>query len=342
MRAEVTRRQLVASVARATACVAVAPVAGAIPALAEEHKVRMTTGLVAATHSIAWIGAVAGIFRKHGLNVTFPSLEVGGPESVTGTMHGDWEFTQTGTVPVAENVLNGGDAVVLLRNTDQHVGTYVVTQHAIKRLGQLAGRKVGVLTDAYSGQTGVNTRRTVEQAGVTATYVGLGTFANIYDALARGEIDAGALPVHLRFLGERQHGWHAFPTASLGVPSVFATTRRLVAADREVALLAVKGVVETIHLFKTQPEIVVPILQRFLKLDDRQATEDLRAFYAPLFPKVPRPALAAGMEDLRALFADRYPAAATLKETDIADASLIDEVERSGFIDQLYADDAKR
>jgi len=345
MRSMPTRRRLMVSAAGAGLLAALVPPCdrrAAIAVAAADTKVRMTTGLVAATHSIAWIGAVAGIFRKYGLDVTFPSLEVGGPESVAGLARGDWEFTQTGTVPVAENVLKGGDAVVLLRNTDKHVGTFVMTRREIKSLRRLDGKKVGVLTDAYSGQTGVNTRRTVEQAGAKATYVGLGTFGNVYDALARGEIDAGPLPVHLRFLGERQHGWHAFPTAALGVPSVFATTRKLVATGRDMVVLAVKGCVETIHLFKTQPDVVVPILQRFLKLDDVRATEDLRAFYAPLLPEVPRPELAAGMQDLRDLFAERYPAAANLKESDIADPSIIDEVEQSGFIRALYAGDAKR
>jgi hypothetical protein len=37
----------------------------------------------------------------------------------------------------------------------------------------------------------------------------------------------------------------------------------------------------------------------------------------------------------------KYPAPASLKESVIADASLIDELERDGFIDRLYAADRK-
>jgi hypothetical protein len=47
---------------------------------------------------------------------------------------------------------------------------------------------------------------------------------NIYAALGAGEIDAGALPIDLRFAGQRQYGWNAFEAAS-DVPSVLATTR---------------------------------------------------------------------------------------------------------------------
>jgi hypothetical protein len=35
------------------------------------------------------------------------------------------------------------------------------------------------------------------------------------------------------------------------------------------------------------------------------------------------------MADIRDLFAERYPAARELRESDIADSSLVDEIERS-------------
>jgi uncharacterized protein VirK/YbjX len=75
-------------------------------------------------------------------------------------------------------------------------------------------------------------------------------------------------------------------------------------------LRVLRGFVETVHLFKTRPDIVVPLLRQFLDMGKRRAIERLRRHYAPLFSTMPRPALAAGLEDIRDLFADRYPAAA--------------------------------
>jgi hypothetical protein len=42
------------------------------------------------------------------------------------------------------------------------------------------------------------------------------------------------------------------------------------------------------------------------------------------------------MQQLRDLFAQRYPEARELQEADIVDSSLIDDLEQSGFIAQLY------
>jgi ABC-type nitrate/sulfonate/bicarbonate transport system substrate-binding protein len=330
-----TRRRLITWAASASGLAALPDVCPGDSARANDARVRIVTGLRAATQCIAWIGTEAGVFRKHGVDAVFPKLEVGGPQSVAGLLRGDWEFAQTGTVPIAEAVLNGGDPVILLRNHDPHDDRFVMTRREITDLNQLAGRKVGVLTDAYSGQTGVRTRLAIEKAGTTAVYVGLGTFESIYAALGRGEIDAGALPIDLRFAGQRQYGWNAF-AAGADVPSILATTRKLIATDREVAVNVVRAVIETIFIFKTQPAVAAPLLQRFLHFTDPQAAEDLRAFYAPLLPMVPRPNLAGGMQHLRTLFATRYPAAAKLQETDIVDPSIIDEVDRSGFIERLY------
>ncbi len=94
--------------------------------------------------------------------------------------------------------------------------------------------------------------------------------------------------------------------------------------------------VATIHLFKTRPDIVVPLLQRYVKIEDHQAAAALHAFHVPLFQKIPRPAFP-GMPMLREFLVQKYPAAASLQEADIADASFIDERAGNGFIDRLYA-----
>jgi hypothetical protein len=158
--------------------------------------------------------------------------------------------------------------------------------------------------------------------------------------LAAGEIDAGALPIDLRFSGQARYGWNAFPIDAFDTPSIFATTRKLIASNRELVMNVMQGFVETIHLFKTRPDIVVPLLQRYLKIEDRKAVEELHAFHVPVFQKVPRPAFP-GMQALREFLVAKYPAAVSLKESDIADSSFIDELERSGFIDRLYASDGK-
>ena len=320
-------------VAGAAALPAAPPFAWAQVSPTTSRPVRVATGLLAIWQSTAWLGAEAGLFKKRGIDMTLPAIAVGGPEAAAGLIRGDWEFAHTGTVPVAEEVLKGHDVVILATPTSDFPKSFVMTRKEITQLSQLGGKKVGLLTE--TGQTSVATRITVEKAGATAIYLPLVKFDRIYAALAAGEIDAGALPIDLRFSGQARYGWNAFPIDAFDTPSIFATTRRLIASNRGLVMNVMQGFVETIHLFKTRPDVVVPLLQRYVKIEDRKVAEDLYAFHVPVFQKIPRPSFP-GMQALRDFLVTKYPAAASLKEADIADPSFIDELERSGFIDQLY------
>ena len=332
----ISRREFVQSIAGAAAGLAIA----LRPAVAQKTSphVRVATGLLATWQSTAWLGAEAGIFKKHGIDASLPAIAVGGPQAAAAVIRGDCEFAHTGVLPVAEEVLKGRDIVIIATPTSEFPNSFVMTRKDITQLAQLNGKKVGVLTE--TGQTSVATRITVEKAGAAATYLPLTKFDRIYAALAAGEIDAGALPIDLRFSGEVRYGWNAFPIHEFGTPSIFASTRKLIASDRALVMKTMQGFVETIHLFKTRPDVVVPLLQRYLNIDDRKAVEELYAFHVPVFQKVPRPSFP-GMQTLRELLVAKYPAATELKESNIADSSFIDELERNGFIDRLYAGDTK-
>ena len=317
------------------ACLAAVPVASRLASAQQAARpVRVATGLLATWQSTAWLGAEAGVFRKHGIDMTLPAIAVGGPQAAAKVIGGDCEFAHTGTLPVAEEVLKGRDIVILATPTSEFPNSFVMTRKDITQLAQLNGKKVGVLTE--TGQTSVAARITVEKAGAAATYLPLIKFDRIYAALAAGEIDAGALPIDLRFAGEVRHGWNAFPIHEFGTPSIFACTRKLIATDRALVMGVMQGFVETIHLFKTRPDFIVPLLQRYLNIDDRKAAEEIYAFHVPVFQKIPRPSFP-GMQTLRDLLVTKYPAAASLKESDIADSSFTDELERNGFIHRLYA-----
>ena len=140
--------------------------------------------------------------------MTLPAIAVGGPEAGAGIVRGDWEFAHTGALVVAEEVLKGRDLVILATPTKEFPNSFIMTRKEITDLAQLSGKKIGVLTE--TGQTSVIARLTIEKAGATATYLPLVKFDRIFAALAAGEIDAGALPIDLRFSGEVRYAGMPF------------------------------------------------------------------------------------------------------------------------------------
>ena len=303
------------------------------------QKARMVTELRETVQSLGWIGAEAGIFRRLDIELAFPKIGTGSVESVAGLHRGEWEFAQTGVVPVAQSVLEGHDTVLILTPVQSHKGGFVMARRDIRTPEQLEGARVGVLTK--EGPSSTAARSVLQRWEVSATLVPLGSFQAIYAALAAERIDAGYLPVDLSFRGRREFGWNGFQGVIIGIPGGVATTRRTIAANRELVAGVVKGFVNTIHFFKTRPEAAVPLLQRFLQFADRMTVEELREFHAPLFQTVPRPAVFFGMQGLKDSLSNRYPAAGKLQPSDIVDSSFIDELERSGYFQRLYSGNAR-
>ena len=210
---------------------------------------------------------------------------------------------------------------------------FLVARSEFKSLQQLAGKRVGVPADVHSGQTSILGRLTLEKAGVTAEYVVLGSYQRIFDALAAGE-HAGTLPIDFRFLGDSRHGWNSFETRAFGAPSIFGTDAENDRGKSPCGEPRRPGDGRVDTAFQDRPDVVVPILEQYLNFTDRAAVERLRAFYAPLLPENPRLALG-DMTDVRRAMIAKYPAARSLLETDIADTSIIDGLEKEGVIKKL-------
>ena len=322
----------------ATGILAAGRYVGPRHAAAATDRVRIVTGLRAGSQSLGWIGAEAGIFNRLGLDVTFPKLEVGGPDAEAGLARGDWDVAETGTSPIIQGVLAGRDSVILLVPTSptSRGAFLLLARPGIAEPRQLEGARIGVLTE--TGQTTIGVQRALRLWGATARLIPLGTFGRIYAALGAHEIDAGALPFDYRFLGPREFGLNVLEAPGSGFqPAIVGATRKLIATNRPLVVRLVQGYVETIHFFKTRRAEVVPLLQRFLMFKDRKAVDDAYDYYAPLFQRSPRPTVA-GIQTLLDELATSDPRARTLAPEAVLDASFLDDLERGGFVKRLYGD----
>ena len=294
--------------------------------------IRAGIALRAAFQSVIWIGVEAGIFKKHGFDMKL-TLETGGPRAAAGTLRGDWEFCHTGDTPVVQGVLQGQDPVLIVGVTEPHDVAFLMSRRDIPKPEQLAGARIGGV-DA-NGQFGKYVQALLDKWNVSATVLTLGSFQAIYAALGKGEIDAGYLPVDLKFMGETEFGFNSLAGIPIGAGGIM-TTRRLIVSDREMVSRFAKASVETIAMFKTKPELAVPLLQSYLQMSDRKAIEALHAYYLPLFRAIPRPTFDSDLPRLRSAFSREFPAAATLRSEDLCDVSFVDDMQRTGYIDGLY------
>jgi ABC-type nitrate/sulfonate/bicarbonate transport system substrate-binding protein len=299
--------------------------------------IRFAASSAETAQCLVRIGAEAGLFQPHGVELQFAPEPVGAAAAMAGLLEGRWDFAHVGVVPLARQALEGHDAVLLLSPVESHRPGYLMARPEIRSPEQLAGARIGVLST--EGESAVAVRSILQGAGAEATLVALGTPRAVYEALRSSAVDAGWLPPEPAFDGRKRYRWTTFEGGPAGIPGGIATTRRYLAAHPQQVDRFIAGCIDAIHFFKSQVDAAAPLLARCLDAD-RSAAQDLCSLYAPLLRPVPRPTLFSATTGLRAALASRYPQAESLAQSDLIDASFVNRLEESGYIRQLYTQPA--
>lgn len=310
------------------------PAALAQVAATPARDIRFATSSLDTSQCVVPVGADAGVFAKHGVSMHFPALAAGAAEAMTGLLEGRWDFAHVGLVPLARQALEGRDAVLIVTPMESHRAGILVTRSDIRSPEELAGARVGVLSEA--GESAAAARYILQSLAVFGTLVPLGRNREIYAALQTGRIDAGYLPLELAFAGRRRLNWNSFEGGAAGIPGGIATTRTFIRENAALVDRVVTGCIEAIRLFKADAGVVIPLLQRRLNLADVETARELWDFHAPLFRAVPRPTLFSALTGLREALTSRYPKAPQLRQDELLDPSFVEALERSGYIRSLY------
>ena len=113
------------------------------------------------------------------------------------------------------------------------------------------------------------------------------------------------------------------------------TTQKFVPRNCDIARRFVKSYVEAIHAIQTNPALSKSALAKYRKTNDEKKLEEAyQTFRETVRPKpYPSP------EGFKTIFkdvSDRIPAAKTANPKEFMDTSLLEELDRSGYIDGLY------
>jgi NitT/TauT family transport system substrate-binding protein len=112
------------------------------------------------------------------------------------------------------------------------------------------------------------------------------------------------------------------------------TTKSFLAAQRETVKKLLMALIEGAHFFKTRKEESKKILAKYSKQNDPAYLESSYTEYARIHDRVPS-VTREGTEVQIGDALSRKPGA-SLKVEDILDDSLVEELEKSGFIDRIY------
>ena len=278
-----------------------------------------------------WVNKEVGISRKYGIELE-PLLIAGGALNMQALLAGSIEMSQNSASSAIQAALRGAP-VVLVAALENRMPLQIVARPEIKTPQQLIGKKIGILRYGGSNDTGVQwalRRWKIDPRQVTILQSGA-TNARM-TALSLGQIDATILSypeIQLaRKLGMNVLAdigdFNAYPNTSL------LLTRSFIEKQRPLAKNLLRSQIEAIHYVRTNREGSIKVLKKYLRVDDSEAIDATYDFFARRTELPPRP----NFEGIRSILTEM--GAPQRAPGDFVDLSLLDEIEREGFLQRLH------
>jgi NitT/TauT family transport system substrate-binding protein len=324
-------------------------IATVIAALALSHdtsiaqvrrKVLVAYVAPAASQSVPWIAKQAGIFARHGIDADVVLL-TGSPRMMQTLLAGDIDYALGGTSSALRARMRGADPVIIAGTTNFTSQRVLVRPDStLQRFQDLKGRTVGVTQ--YGSQGDTFFRDALKKFGLKpdadVSIIQMGGTPQVASALIAGKIDAG-VSGESSLLLIHQGKVKMLPGGSaqeLKVPGVGATlnvTRRFLDRDRDGVMRFLRAYVEGIHYYRTNREGSIRALQKFF----RGANAEQTAFMYDELHEDIEPLPIPSDEGIQGeLNRETDPKAKTFKPADFMDMSLLREIEKSGFLAELY------
>jgi len=152
--------------------------------------------------------------------------------------------------------------------------------------------------------------------------------------LLQGKFQAGVLTPPTSTMAVKQGYREIFDLASLDFPfpviSV-VSTRRFIEANPEVILNVLRATSEAIYLYKTRPELTVPVVAKYMRVakDDPALVEAQRTVGQLLNQNLP-PSLE-GIRFVLDYYAERQPNLKNKNPADFVDMRFVRKLEEKGF-----------
>jgi ABC-type nitrate/sulfonate/bicarbonate transport system substrate-binding protein len=292
------------------------------------------------SQSYPWIAEEAGLFKKY--NLDFQLVFIASSGIVTAALlGGDADMTLTGGVGNVRAYVQGSTDVIFVGGVKNTMTQTLVAGGNIKKPEDVKGKKIGV------SRIGSNThyfsiqamRRFNLEPGRDFSFVQTGGDPETFAALVGGGIDVACLtpPTDAKALSEGYH--YVVYGPDLKIPyaaTAFVTKRSVIAKRNRVIGQFMRVMAETSKIAHTDREFVYKVLGKYLRVTDRKVLDS--AYNAEI--KVLEPRLVIKTESLEAILeevAQVDPRAKKVKPQELIDSRYLDEMEKSGFFEQLWA-----
>lgn len=292
------------------------------------------------SQSLPWMAEEAGLFKKH--NIDFNLVFISSSSIVTAALlGGDAEMTLTGGIGNVIAYVRGSTDVVFVGGVKNVMTQSLVAGGALKRPEDLKGKRIAV--SRIGGNTHYFTIQALRRHGLEPnrdfSFMQSGGDPESLAALMTGNVEAAALtpPSDAKALANKFH--YVLYGPDLKIPyaaTAFVTKRSVIAKRPQVIGNFMRAMADTAKLMQTDREFVYKVLGKYLRVTEKPILD--AAYNAEI--KALEPRLAIKTEAIQATLeeiAPNEPRAKKVSPEELIDRRYLDELEKSGFFDQLWA-----
>lgn len=303
------------------------------------EKLRVVYSAIGSSQSPLWIAHEAGIFKKHGLDVELLYV-AGGSRAAQVVLAGEAPVAMFNGSSVISANLAGADLVNLASGMNV-LPFLLVVGSGVKQIEDLKGKKVAITR--FVSATDFALRFAAEKWPVKPekdfTVLQLGGQPEMMAALKSGAVQGAMLNAEFAILARRDGFRDLVDVASLGLTfpgSGLNSGRTFIRNRRDVMLRMLRAYVDSIHYGISQKKFAVGVLGKYLKSQDVPFLEAVHEMYLGKYiPKIPYPSVESMKRALDDV-AERDARAKSARAEQFIDASLMQELEKEGFIRQLW------
>jgi NitT/TauT family transport system substrate-binding protein len=300
-------------------------------------KVQVGVPAISMGNIIIYFAKDAKIYEKYGLDVDAVAVAGSGIAS-KALISGSVLISPIATPTVMTAVLAGSD-MVILAHTMPGVIQSLVVRPDIKRDEDLKGKTVGVTT--FGSLTDFLVKYLARQKGLVPdkdfALLQIGTDSDRFLALQQGKIQ-GATLSHPNYIFAQRARFHVLWDFFKEVDypwSEIATTRTQIKQDRDLVMRYMRAHLEGIARFKQEPDLAKKTIKKMLRLDDDSIAQESWELFAKYRIPAPYPNIK-GLKTSYEYVAQTRPDVYKHKPGEFVDASFVEELDKSGFIQKLY------
>ena len=286
-----------------------------------------------------WVAQEAGLFKKYSLD--FDLVFIASSPSVTAAMlGGDAEISLGGGEGPIRAYVQGANDFVFVAGFKNVLTHSIVGPPQIKGPADLKGKKIGI------NRVGSNPHyfavQALRRSGIDpgeVNFIQSGGSPETLVALLSGGLDAASLnpPADTQAVARGMHYVIYGPELRLPYAATVFVTRRSIVAKRQTVLgQFLRAMAEAGKIIHTDKEFTYKVLGKYLRLSDRKILD--AAYNSEV--KVLEHRLDMNVEGFQAILdevARVDPRAKKIKAQELIDRRFIDDMEKSGFFDKLWA-----